>query len=103
MDYHVSYTQSLYFIFDIIVAPDHDLFEHHPTVRLEANREYSECLIQLQVNSELLNLLRLGRIVPHVDVLEIIEGTKVVKFVDGKEEEVTLLHLLAADIENSLI
>jgi len=57
-------------------------------------------LIQLQVNSELLNLLRLGRIVPHVDVLEIKEGTKVVKFVDGKEEEV-MLNLLAADIENN--
>jgi len=57
-----------------LIAPDHELFEHHPTV-----------------NSELLNLLRLGKIIPHRDILEIKEGTRVVKFADGQQEEFDLI------------
>jgi hypothetical protein len=53
-------------------APDHRLFEHHPTV-----------------NSELLYFLRHGRVVPHPDVARL-EGERV-RFVDGSSERFDLI------------
>ena len=53
-------------------APDHELFEHHPTI-----------------NSELLHHLRHGRITPHPDLARF-DGGEIV-FVDGRREPIDLV------------
>eukprot|EP01088_Endostelium_zonatum_P001210 TRINITY_DN11509_c0_g1_i1.p1 TRINITY_DN11509_c0_g1~~TRINITY_DN11509_c0_g1_i1.p1 ORF type:complete len:508 (+),score=95.29 TRINITY_DN11509_c0_g1_i1:63-1586(+) len=46
--------------------PDHKVFQHHPTI-----------------NSDLLNFIKLGRIIPHPDIKEF--SGNVIKFVDGTQ------------------
>jgi hypothetical protein len=55
-----------------LAAPDHQLFEHHPTV-----------------NSELLYNLRHGRIAPHPDIRRL-DGDHI-EFVDGRREPIDLI------------
>lgn len=55
-----------------LMKPDHDIFEHHPTI-----------------NTELLHYLKHGRIIPHPDIKRFDENK--VEFVDGKQEEFDLI------------
>lgn len=55
-----------------LMRPDHDIFEHHPTI-----------------NTELLHYLKHGRIIPHPDIKRF-DGNKV-EFVDEKQEEFDLI------------
>lgn len=54
--------------------PDHDIFEHHPTI-----------------NSELLHLLKLGSVKPHPDIKEFQSNGKTITFVDGVQQEIDLV------------
>jgi len=53
--------------------PDHEPFQHHPTI-----------------NSELLNNIRLGNIIPHGDIAEF-SGGNTVTFKDGRREDFDLV------------
>jgi len=55
-------------------TPDHEIFEHHPSI-----------------NSELLHFLQLGRIKPKPDIKRFKPNSKVIEFVNGTEEEFDLV------------